>query len=403
MASALLATGEVTLANVGFGQVSRVTRADCCEITQWAVPARLTFDAERRDGLPAEKDLQEVLSAIDEFSPDIVHVWGAESFWGLLNARGLVRCTSLLDMQGLKSAVADVYHGGLSLAEQVRCIGARELVRGLTPWQMRRRFAHWARFEREIVRGHRYVTVQSRWMEAVVRDIAPEARIFRNDLVLRDEFYAAEPWRVATHPRIFCSAAYSAPFKGLHVAVRAVARLKKRFPNVELRIAGARPGRGMRRDGYLTWVAREVERLRIDANVVWLGPLAAAGIVQELRACAAVVIPTYIENCCTALNEAMMVGAPAVVSYVGGIPSVATDEYSALMTSSGDSVMLAAQVERLLRDSALASTISTRAREVAAIRNDREKIARQQLMTYAELCEPQSGQELVRTTGDANA
>lgn len=380
MAQALVQSGQVQLANVAMGFVHQTTQQNAGDITQWIIPtgARLHL----RNGLPPTTIVNDICRVVEEFAPDIVHVWGTETFWGLLPARRLIQYPTLLETQGVKSAIARVYHGDLTCREQIACIGIKEIVRGNTIPQGRSRFASWACFEREIVAGQPFITVQSPWLEAQVRAINSQCRIFHNDFALRQPFYLAAPWQPSGPATIFCSASYPSPFKGVHIAVRTLALLKRRFPTIQLRIAGALQRPGLRQEGYMAWVNREARRLGVERNIQWLGALSADQIVAEIQQCAAVFLPTFIEGYCLALAEAMTLGAPTVVSYVGGAAHLAHDDESALYFSPGDVEMAAYQIGRLLTDQRLAEQIGRRARTVALERNNPERIIEHQFDIY---------------------
>lgn len=394
MAQALVQSGKVQLANVAMGPVRQITRQDAGAIAQWIVPA--SAQIRLHDGMPPREIVEGICQAVKEFGPDIVHVWGTETFWGLLVARKLIQRPALLETQGIKSAIARVYHGDLSWREQLACVGVKEVVRANTIPQGRRRFAAWTRYETEIVAGQHFVTVQSPWLEAQVRAMNSDCRVFFNDFALRQPFYAAAPWQPANQTSIFYSASYPSPFKGIHVAVRALSLLKRRFPDIQLRVAGALQRPGLRQEGYMAWVNREAQRLGVANNVHWLGALSADQIVFEMQGCAAVFLPTFIEGYCLALAEAMAVGAPAVVAYVGGAAHLARNEETALYMAPGDVEMAAYQVGRLLTDQALAARLGAQARWVALARNDPDQIIRRQLDIYQAVLQTPAGQGQLR-------
>lgn len=379
MAERLVASGNVTLGNITSAKVRRMTRQDCGTIKQWTVPLSVQSGG---DGLPSQKVVANILEASREFAPNLIHVWGTEYFWGLLTSRKIVGVSSLLEIQGLKEPYSRVYDGGLARSERIACIGIKELINLRSISGDGKKFQSWGRFEREIIAGHRFVSSQTAWVDAWVRASNHSCKIFHSDLALREPFYRAEPWNPPANPVIFCSAAYPVPYKGLHVAIRAVAILKNTFPHVRLRIAGAHQRKGIRQNGYVAWLNRQVLRLGLVSNVEWLGPLDANEIVHELHMAAAMVVPTFIENCCTAMQEAMMVGTPVVATYTGGLPSIAKEEESALFFPIGDEVMCAYQLQRVITDRELSSRLSHTARAVAIKRNDPAEIVAKQLEIY---------------------
>ncbi len=381
LAKNLVATGQVELFNITIGNVEVPIKQDAGAIHQWIIP----ISKSRRDGLPPSHIIAELVGIVKDVSPDLVHIWGTESYWGLLSARNLIQQPVLLETQGLKFAIAKVFHGGLTFSEQISSIGLKELLRRSTIYQARKSFEEWGIFEKEMLSRHRFITVQTDWLEAQVRQYNDTCEIFRNDFVLREEFYSSEKWRHSANPTIFCTAAYSAPFKGLHVAVRAVSILKKRLPAIRLRIAGAHQRKGFRQDGYISWVNQEISRLGIDNHVTWLGPLSAPQIIAELLECAAVVIPSFVEGYCLGLAEALMIGTPAVAAFSGGIPCIAKNDESALFFPPGDEAMCAYQLRKVLSDRKLAESLSQEGIKIAERRNDWSKVVKKQLEIYRQV------------------
>lgn len=382
LARGLLDANAVELGNITFGPVKVFTQRNFQRVNQWLVPGGVPLG---RDGLPPVSLVKAIVEAVKEFSPDLIHVWGTEAFWGLLPSRNLLAYPSLLEIQGLKSQIAKVFFGGMSGAERRRSIGLKELLKRRTMHAEQRDYERWGAREEEIIRGHRFVSVQTAWAESQIKAINPAACLFHVELALRRAFSEAANWQPPPKPVVFCSAAYSSPFKGMHVAIRAFALLKKRMPEVRLRIAGMHQRSGIRQDGYMRWLNQIISNLGLMNAIEWLGPLHAEQIVSELKQASAQVIPTFIENCCTSMQEAMAVGTPIVASYVGGIPSLAKDEESCLFFPPGDEAMCAQQLERLLNNRDLAMHLSRESRKIAAVRNDRQRIVEKQLDIYRQI------------------
>jgi len=126
--------------------------------------------------------------------------------------------------------------------------------------------------------------------------------------MLREIFHNCKEWLSVGLPVVFCSPAYSSPFKGLHVAVRAIAIVKKRLPNIQLVIAGAHRRPGIRKDGYIVWVEREISRLGLVSNVRWAGPMSGPELMRQLQKSGAFLSPSFVENYSCSLAEAMSVG-----------------------------------------------------------------------------------------------
>jgi len=379
LAGALLGSGGVELGSIAPGQVSQVTRRDQGPLKQWVIPVAARAGCQ---GLPGRTYVDAVAKIAEAFSPDVVHVWGTESYWGLFVARGKIPGPAVLETQGLKFAIAKVYGADLTFRERLSCLGLKEILRRSSIWQGRRQFEKWGRFEKEMIARFPFIATQSPWLEAQVRSVNTRARIFNKDLPLRALFYNSVPWSYSGVPTFFCTSGYGTPFKAIHVAIRALAILKGNLPDCRLRVGGARPTRGIRKDGYLDWVRRESRRLGVESQIDWLGYLSADRIAVELKNCSAFLIPSFIEGYCLALSEAMMLGVPCVVSYVGGPSTLYRDRESVLFFPPGDSVTCASQMGRLVSDPDQAKRLSKSAREIAIRKSDLGSIVREQMEIY---------------------
>jgi glycosyltransferase involved in cell wall biosynthesis len=159
-----------------------------------------------------------------------------------------------------------------------------------------------------------------------------------------------------TGPLLIASLGRLVPIKGLEHAIEAVARV----PDVELAIAGDGPERG------------QLERLarRFDAPVRFLGELHGAAKSELLERAHAFVLPSVelgsgrSEGMPTTLLEALDHGLPVVASRTGGVTDVIEHEHNGLIVPPGDSVALAAAIERL-KDPALRRSLSLEGKRTA--------------------------------------
>jgi len=356
-ASRLIMSDKIKLGVVAGGG-DKVERVAAHGFTQWVAPGSFV-----RNGLPTKDVVDDLVRIVDEFKPHIVHVWGIEGYWGLLIARGLIKSPAVLTIQGIKSSIAPLYMGGLTFGEQVACVGLKEFLRRRTLWQMRDSFACHAAVEREILNGFKYYLTNTEWAEAQVTAMDQRIKLLPAADAINEKFFDTPPWEVPDVPTMLCVSAYPAPFKGLHVAVRALALARERFPSLTLRIAGSLQRKGLRNDGYVRWLNREINRLGLGQHVVWLGSLTSSKLAEELLAASMLIVPSFIENFCISMQEAMVVGTPVVASFAGGLPS--WPRYhgkTCLFFPPGDVQSCAYQVQRLLADPELCQRISTTAR-----------------------------------------
>ena len=387
MARALTESGKINLAIVSQGKVKKPAQHNFGEITQLVVP----YEHLNLNGLPPHRTIESIQRAFNEIKPDLIHVWGTENYWGLLTARGFLAGPAILEMQGIKYVCAQSFYGGLSLAERTRCIGPLEILKpGRCLFLGKRRFMLWGKFEKEMILQHKYISTQSDWVRAHVLAVNPKCILFKTGIMLRKEFFVAEPWGPKTlnesSPQsVFICISDAPAYKGIHVLLRALAILKRKHLRVILNVAGDFARKGIRRSGYSIWVQREARKLGISDSIRWLGPLDAQEIVNQLCHASAVVIPSFVETYCLSMAEAMLVGTPVVASFAGAIPELARDGESALFFPPGDESACAWQLERILRDHTLARRLSHNSRQIAFSRNQSSEVLEHQTSIYAEI------------------
>jgi len=382
MANALVNSGEVQLYNITQGKVKHITRHDHQSITQWLVPVQSLT----KFGLPRSKTIYEIQQIVNEVKPDVIHIWGTESYWGLLTARGYLKGNVILEIQGLKFVIEKYIYSGLSSLDIFRCFGLKELLKpSVSLPGVKSSFRQWGKFEKEMLMKHHIISTQSNWVRTYVKNLNPFAQVFNTTILLRNDFLEANKWEMESCVpyQIFTSTSSSISYKGLHILFDAVAILKLRFPKIRLCIAGSIKS-GIRQDGYSKWLQRKAKKLGILENIFWLGSLNAHNIVNQMYNANVVVVPSFVESYCLALEEALMVGVPTVVSFAGAMPELAVHEKTALFFPPGDAAMCANAIEIFFEDKEYANTISQNAYNEKVVKKELN-IAQIQLSIYANI------------------
>src|SRR5262249_36928826 len=140
----------------------------------------------------------------------------------------------------------------------------------------------------------------------------------------------------------------SQPYKGIDVAIAAVARMRASGRNVKLILAGSFSPRG-----WGSEILNCVAAAGPDA-VEMTGYLSAPEIAARLAEVDAFVLPSHIENSPNSLLEAMAAGVPCVAASVGGVRSMLRNGVEGLLFNRGDASALARQLERVFENDGLA-------------------------------------------------
>jgi glycosyltransferase involved in cell wall biosynthesis len=105
-------------------------------------------------------------------------------------------------------------------------------------------------------------------------------------------------------------------WKGVHLAIRALAETKRAVPGVTLKIIGQGSDRA-----WLRWVARDAG---VTDAIAWIDARPHDEIECELRQCTALVFPSLHDSGGMVVLEAMAAGVPVVCLDLGGPAAMAT-------------------------------------------------------------------------------
>lgn len=182
-----------------------------------------------------------------------------------------------------------------------------------------------------------------------ISDLQPNAS-HRKSEFLRDEL------NVSADALILLSIARFSHQKGLIYAVRALPKIKEKFPNAHLVFAGSGDD-----FAYLTKIKNEIAALRLNDSVHFLG--VRRDIPDLLQFCDVFVFPSLHEGLGIALIEAMAVGCPSVATRTGPIPEFVEHQVNGLLTAPKDAENLSENVCRLLANADERNRLGNTARE----------------------------------------
>jgi L-malate glycosyltransferase len=326
-----------------------------------------------------ESDLRRCAAVAERWKPDLIHFHGTERFFGLIKARGLVTAPAVASIQGLLGPYSLKAYGDLSWREILAAHRLRELVMGWGAVAQRRQYVRGGVREGEIIRHLDGALVRTAWDRAHVWAIRPDIPLYHVGETLRDVFHSAE-WSLANCSRheIVVTTGPS-PLKGLPTLIRAVALLRRRWPDVSLSVAGAGfDGRG----GFARFIRRMVRDCGMEDRVRFLGWLDGEALARRLAGAHCFAMPSHIENSPNGLCEAMRVGLPCVAHCVGGVSSLVDDGRTGLLVPPGDEAVMAWRIQSIFQDDALAASLGSRARAEAGRRHDPNRVLADLMAAY---------------------
>ena len=347
---------------------ARVKETLCIEedsIRYYALPddVPLFYNEEK----PANKAAWRAL--LESEHPDLIQIWGTEFSQGLCALREAGNTPSVIYMQGYLGSIARHYFAGMTKKELSSAVSFRDLLRRDTIRRQQKVFADHTKKEAEMFsRSHRIIS-ENEWCNMSVRAVEPNVTVYHCPLSVNKVFSTVEWKRDAVEEHSIMATASGYPLKGLHMLLRAVALIKKKYPDVKLYVPGTKLtsdggiSAKLRRTGYAKYIQRLIKELDLSENVVWLGPLSQEDLAKQYAKTHVFVLSSSIENHSSSLKEAMMVGIPSVASSVGGVPEYLTNGENGFLYRFEEYEIMAGYVAKLFRDDALASDFSKAGRE----------------------------------------
>lgn len=377
---------SVELVNMTSTTVDEVVCNKYEDLTEVIIP-----NYKLKNGLPSEGEINQIVTAVEEIKPDIIHIWGIEGFWAQLYVDGYIKGNVIVEIQGLLHPCYEVFWGGLNPYTFVfKSLCIRNLLYGSSFLPKRRRIFQKRGEQSESVLGRcKVVSTQSNWVREQIQFVLDsKCKIYKTLRPIRNEFWEAEKWHKHSGScRIFTSMSYFMPFKGIHVLIKAVSILKKKYSNVVLEIAGVEQSDLVwyRQFSYTKYLRGLSKHLGIEDNVVYVERLSAKQIVEHLHRCDVFVNPSFVESFSASTAEALAMGVPTVAAYSGAMPDFSTNKDVALYYSPMDYTACAAKILTLIENEDVRNELCCNAQNEIAVLCGSENVHNVQLSIYKDV------------------
>jgi glycosyltransferase involved in cell wall biosynthesis len=184
-------------------------------------------------------------------------------------------------------------------------------------------------------------------------------------------------------PRMIFACRQLFPRKGIRFLIEAVAKLRPKYPDINLIIAG---------DGFERPTLEKLAKDRgLGDRTQFLGWMANKDLPQYFRGCAVSVIPSLEEGFGIPAAEAMGCETPVVASDAGGLPEVVENGVTGFVVPKGDSDALAQAIDRLLGDADLRASMGKAGRARALARFDWDRTVEQFNLVYEKVIAKKPG------------
>lgn len=317
---------------------------------------------------------QKFKEVIEDFKPDVIHIFGSELYHGLA-ARVAGNIPMVLHIQGLLSICIYVFlPPGFSRREYI--MSGKGLQGKFHNLQY---LAYWKRSvyrEKAILDAVPYVIGRTDWDRQAMAVLNPKAKYYYGGEILRDVFYKARERQFPKVPTITSTISFPT-YKGYDVILKVAYILKNELHlDFQWNVYG---------NVDPEFMEKHIGLRHQDLNVNLCGVASAETLCDTLLSSTMYFHSSYIENGCNSVSEAQMVGVPVVASRVGGVDSTVEHGKTGFLYPVTDPYMAAYYIKRLIDNKEENMAIGIKAREIALVRHDKRQIVEDLLDVYNQI------------------
>lgn len=314
---------------------------------------------------------------IEDFKPDVVHIFGSELYQDLA-ARVTGDIPTVLHIQGLLSLSIYIYLPP-SVSKWQYYMSGKGLKGKYHNYQY---LAYWHRSvhrEKAILKSVPHVIGRTDWDRQALAVLNPNAEYHYGGEILRDIFYEKKVRQMPKVRPVITTTISFPTYKGYDVILKVADILKNEMHlDFEWNVFG---------NVQPDFMEKHVGLRHKDLNINLHGVASAEDIRDALLGSTLYFHPSYVENSPNAVAEAQLVGIPVVASRVGGTDSMVEHGKTGFLYPVTDPYMAAYYIGRMIEDEEENVKIGKQAREVAKVRHDKGKIVEELLKTYQEIIE----------------
>jgi glycosyltransferase involved in cell wall biosynthesis len=326
-------------------------------------------------------DVDLYMDVVEKFKPDIIHIFGTEIPFGLLINK--INIPVLISIQGNITVYNYKMFAGFSEKFISRHtsffdkIAFKDITHG---YKISKKYAE---TEQSFLKPCKFVTGRTDWDKRISKILAPNAKYFHLDELIRKEFFDAD-WDGNINDEIKLVTTMSSPiYKGFETMVETIILLNKTFPQIKVKWTVI----GIDKNSL---VVRLTKKKYKNINewfnqFVFYNNVNASQIVNLLLNCNIYVQSSHIENSPNSLCEAMLLGMPIIATFAGGTSSLLTDKKEGVLIQDGDPYSMAGAIIEYYENYDKAKLYGKNARERAIMRHDYDKVANDIISIYNEI------------------
>lgn len=316
---------------------------------------------------------------IDEYKPDLIHVFGTE--WPFGQVASVTDVPVVIHIMGAIVPYNNaLYPPGYSyLGQLCRYWWNPKKLIGL--WKGHRDSMNWEKWERSTWSMVSNYMGRTQWDKSLSNVMHPGRRYFHVDEALRTEFLSGNyGWSVPDDGKLrLISTGCSTFWKGPDMMLKVARILTDIGITFEWNVAG-------QMDALMKETVEKQVGVRFeDCNIKILGFTQPAKLMRMLCSSTMYVHTAYIENSPNSICEAQCLGVPVVSTNVGGIASLVRQDVDGILVAANDPWQMADAIIELSKDKERMVRYVENSRNFALARHNDEHIKEQLLECYYQI------------------
>lgn len=279
---------------------------------------------------------------VDDFKPDMVHIFGTEFPHALAMVRAFNKPDkTLVGIQGLCFVCADAYLEGLP-ENVVKRSTLRDFLKKDSILEQQKKFYRRGAYEQKALSLTGNVTGRTDWDYHYTHQCNKDVKYFFMNETLRSNFYEGSwDYKQCEKYSVFVSQG-DYPIKGLHFLLRAMKDVLEEYPETKLYVAGncITGDEGLKNKikiaSYGKYLNELIQEYNLQEHITFLGNLSAEEMKQRYLNSNVFVLPSTMENSPNSVGEAMILGLPVIASNVGGVESLLQDGKEGILYEPGN-------------------------------------------------------------------
>lgn len=316
---------------------------------------------------------------INDFNPDLIHIFGSERSFGLLC--NSVKVPIVLHVQGLLNPVFNSYFiPGMSKFDFLLSNNTGFL-RIIYNSHTLRLWTHACKREKLILSSCKYFLGRTNWDKELTSLYSPDSSYYYCSEILREVFYQNIWGKNRNKQFIIATTISKVTYKGFDLVLK-TAKLLKELTDIdfEWRVFGITSYRFMENNTKIR--AKSV-------NIKYCGVLSSSKLCDELLDADVFINTSYIDNSPNSVCEAQILGMPVISTNVGGIVSLIVHEKNGILVPANDPWTLCSYIKKLFNEIEYACRLGEKARQIALYRHDKCRIEQDLRKAYCLILEKQ--------------